>query len=329
MSDKIRVGIIGVGGMSYGHINGFLKSPDSEIVGLCDIVQTQLDRAFERVPELKGVPTYLDYKDLLAAGGLDAVEISSPHTPHFPQIMDSLDAGLHVLSEKPLVCTTEHAKAVIAKRDEVGKVLMIGYQRHFQSQYRYIRKMVADGVLGDIHFISALQCQSWKRGQVGKWRQDPALSGGGQLNDSGSHLVDVILWTSGLTAEEVTGYIDNRGTQVDINSAISIKFTNGAQGTITIVADTSVGFYEDFTIWGEKGTIFYRNGKVFYCDDAGQMSEPTEMPEGGSTDQGFLDVILGRSQNWVPAECGLRVIELTEAAWKSGETGKPVSVAGL
>lgn len=329
MSDKIRIGIIGVGGISYGHMRNFIASPDSEVVALCDIVPSQMDKALERLPELAGVPMYDDYKKLLAAGGLDAVEISSPHTPHFPQIMDSLDADLHVLSEKPMVCTTAHAKEVLAKRDKTGKVLQIGYQRHFQPPYRYIRKMVQTGVLGEIHFISALQCQSWKRAQTGKWRQDPAISGGGQLNDSGSHLVDVILWTSGLTAESVFAKIDNRGTQVDVNSAITIKFANGAQGTISVVADTSVGFYEDFTIWGEKGTIFYRNGKVTYCNDAGEMEEPTDLPAGGNADQGFLDVILGRAENWVPGECGLRVIELTEASWKSAETGQVIPVAGL
>ncbi len=329
MSDKIRVGVIGIGGISYGHIKGFLNSPDAEIVGLCDIVQSQLDKAVERVPELKGVPQYLDYRDLLAAGGLDAVEISSPHTPHFPQIMDSLDAGLHVLCEKPLVCSTQHAKAVIEKRDKAGKVVMISYQRHFQSPFRYIRKMVADGALGEINFISALQCQAWKRAQTGKWRQDPEISGGGQLNDSGSHLVDVVLWTSGLTAETVCGYIDNRGTRVDVNSAISIKFANGAQGTVSVVADTTCGWYEDFTIWGDKATIFYRNGKTTFCNESSEFIEPTDMPEGGEPNQGFLDVILGRAENWVPAECGLRVIELTEAAWRSGATGQPVAVTAL
>jgi predicted dehydrogenase len=329
MEGKIRVGIIGVGGMSYGHIKNFLGSPDAEIVGLVDIVPEQLEKAFERVPELKGVPTYTDYRDMLRAGGIDAVEISTPHTLHYQMIMDSLDAGLHVLTEKPMVCTTPHAKSVIEKSRAVGKVLTLGYQRHFQPPYRYIHQMVADGVLGDIHFISALQCQRWKSGQVGKWRQAPELSGGGQLNDSGSHLVDAILWTSGLTAESVYAYIDNRDTLVDINSAVTIKFTNGAQGTISVVADTTCGWYEDFTIWGTKGTIFFRNGKIQYCNEAGEMSEPTDLPEGGNVDQGFLDTILGRAQNQVPAECGLRVIELTEAAWKSGETGQVCPVAGL
>lgn len=329
MSNKIRVGLVGIGGMCHGHIRGMMDSPDADVVALCDIVPSQLDKAFERVPELVGTPTYPDYKKMLAAGGMDAIVICTPHTCHFDQIMDSLDAGLHVLTEKPMVCTTTHAHAVIEKAKATGKVLQIGYQRHFQPPYRYIRKMVQDGVLGEVHFISALQCQSWKRAQVGKWRQDPALSGGGQLNDSGSHLVDVILWTSGLTAESVYANIDNRGTEVDVNSAVSIKFTNGAQGTISIVADTSVGFYEDFTIWGTNGTIFYRNGKITYCDNEGKSSEPEDLPEGGGTDQGFLDVILRGAENWVPGECGLRVIELTEASWKSAETGQICPVAGL
>lgn len=329
MDGKIRVGIIGVGGISYGHIRNFMGSPDAEIAALVDIDPKRLEVAHERVPELVGVPTYSDYRDMLAVGGLDAVEISTPHTLHYEQMMNSLDAGLHVLCEKPLVCSTPHAKEVIKKSEATGKVVMISYQRHFQSQYRYIKQMVADGAIGEISFISALQCQRWKKGTVGTWRQIPEQSGGGQLNDSGSHLLDVILWTSGLTAESVYAFVDNRETPVDINSAVSMKFTNGAQGTISVVADTTCGWYEDFTIWGSKGVIFFRNGRVLYCNEAGEMSEPTDLPEGGNVDQGFCDVILGREKNWVPAECGLRVIELTEAAWKSGETGEPCFVASL
>lgn len=329
MANKIRVGIIGVGGMSYHHINGFLNSPDAEITALVDIVPSQMDIAFERVPALTGAKTYTDYRDLLAAGGVDAVEISTPHTCHFDQIMDSLDCGLHVLTEKPMVCSTEHARAVIDKARQADRVLMIHYQRHFSSPHRYIRNMIHSGALGEVHFINAFQCQNWKPRQVGKWRQDPALSGGGQLNDSGSHMVDIILWTTGLTAESVYADIDNRGTRVDINSSIAVKFTSGAKGNISIVADSTCVYYEDITIWGTKGTILYRNGKLFFCNEAGEMTEPADLPEGGHGDQGFLDTILHGAPNWVPPVCGLRVIELTEAAWKSGETGQPCPVAVL
>lgn len=327
--DKIRVGIIGVGGISYGHIRRFLESPDAEIAGLMDTDPKRLEAAKEKVPELAGVPTYSDYKAMIAAGGLDATQINSPHTVHFEQIMDSLDAGLHVLTEKPMVCTTPHAKAIIEKSEKAGKVVMISYQRHFQPQYRFIRETVGSGKLGEVTFISALQCQGWKKGVAGTWRQIPELSGGGQLNDSGSHLLDIILWTSGLTAKSVHAYIDNCGTPVDINSALTMRFTNGAQGTISVVGDSACGWYEDFTIWGTKGVLFYRNGKLLHCNEKGEMCEPVEMPAGGNVDQGFLDAILGRDKNWVPAELGLRVIQLTEAAWKAAEKGEPCEVATL
>ncbi len=326
---KIRVGIIGVGGISYGHIRNFLASPDAEIVGLVDTDPKRLEMAKEKVPELADVPTYSDYKDLIKNGGLDAVQINTPHTLHYEQIMNSLDAGLHVLTEKPMVCSTAHAKDVIKKAEEVGKVLMISYQRHFQPQYRYIKQVVESGQLGEVTYLSALQCQGWKKGTAGTWRQIPELSGGGQLNDSGSHLLDMVLWLTDLTAESVHAFIDNCGTPVDINSALAIKFTNGAQGTVSVVGDSACRWYEDFTIWGTKGTIFYRNGKLLHCNEAGEMIEPTDLPPGGNHDQGFCDAILGRDKNWVPPECGLRVIQLTEAAWKSAKMCAPCEVASL
>ncbi|MGC8862002.1 MAG: Gfo/Idh/MocA family protein [Armatimonadota bacterium] len=326
---KIRVGIIGVGGISYGHIRNFLASPDAEIVGLVDTDPKRLETVFEKVPELRGVPTYSDYRDMISRDGLDAVQINTPHTLHYEQIMNSLDAGLHVLTEKPMVCTTQHARDIIKKRDETGKVVMISYQRHFQPQFRYMKQAIENGEIGEVTFLAALQCQGWKKGVAGTWRQVPELSGGGQLNDSGSHLLDMVLWLTGLTAESVHAYVDNCGTPVDINSALSMRFTNGAQGTVSVVGDSVCRWYEDFTIWGTKGVLFYRNGKLIHCNEAGEMIEPTDLPPGGNHDQGFCDAILGRDKNWVPAECGLRVIELTEAAWKSAEMCAPCAVASL
>ena len=328
MTETIRIGLIGVGGISHVHIRGLLESPDAGIVGLADTDSARLTAAFEKVPELDGVAAYDDYGKMIEAGGLDAVVISTPHTLHYGQIMDSLDAGLHVLTEKPMVCSTTRAKSVIKRAEETGKVVMIAYQRHFQPEYRFIKRMVEEGSLGEITFVSALQCQQWKAISSGTWRQDPALSGGGQLNDSGSHLLDIILWTSGLSAKSVHAYIDNCGTGVDINSAGSILFTNGAQGTISVVGDAPC-WYEDFTIWGTRGVVLYRNGKLTCCNEKGEMTEPSDLPQGGNVDQGFCDVILGRDKNWVPPECGLRVIELTEAAWTSAEKCSPCEVAAL
>ncbi len=156
-----------------------------------------------------------------------------------------------------------------------------------------------------------------------------ALSGGGQLNDSGSHLIDILLWTTGLTAESVASYVENYDCEVDIDSALSFRFTNGAHGNISIIGDSPM-WWEEFSVWGSDGVILYRNGKIMqggYGTDG--LAEITELPAESDPDRNFVDAILGRDEVCVPPECGLRVIELTEAAWKSAELGRPVRVAEL
>jgi len=325
VQDKVRVGMIGVGGIARLHMNQLLALPEVEIAAIADVNDARIAAAREQFPQLASVKAFEQYEDMLAEVEMDAVEISTPHTLHFEQAMAALDRNLHVMVEKPMVCRVDHAKELIRKSEEKERVLMVAYQRHFQPQYRYIKKTVQEGGLGEVTFVAALQCQQWKRGTTGTWRQDPALSGGGQLNDSGSHLLDAILWTTDLAVSSVYAFIDNLGCEVDINSAVSIRFASGALGTVSIVGDAPC-WYEDFTIWGTKGVIFYRNGKLVHCSEKGETTEPTDLPPAGGVDKGFIDCILGRDVNWVPATCGLRVIELTEAAWRSAKTGVPSAV---
>jgi predicted dehydrogenase len=325
MADKIRIGMIGCGGISRGHMKRLLAVPEAEIVALCDISEESLARTYEIVPEVKGLPVFKDYREMLDKVPMEAVEIATPHTLHFPMAMDCIDKGLHMMLEKPMVCTIDHAHKLIAHAEDKKRIIVLGYQKHFDPKFRYMKKVIGEGQLGEITYINALQCQQWKKGQVGKWRQVPELSGGGQLNDSGSHLIDIILWMTGLAVDEVYGYIDNLGTPVDINSALTLKFKNGAEGTMSVVGDAPC-WYEDFTIWGENGVLFCRNGVLTQCDSEGKMFQPEDMPQGGSPDQNLIDAILDRDMVWTPPICGLRVIELTEAAWKSAASGKAYKV---
>lgn len=328
MSDKIRIGMIGCGGIAIGHVRRLLEIPEAEIVALNDPSQDSIARMKEQCPAVKDLPVFEDYREMLDSVELDAVEIATPHTLHFEQAMDSLDHGLHILLEKPMVCRVDHAHKLIDHAKEKDRIIVLSYQRHYQPQFRYIKKTIDEGKLGKITFLSALQCQNWKKGTAGKWRQVPELSGGGQLNDSGSHLIDIILWTTGLAADEVYGYIDNCGTPVDINSALTLKFKNGAQGTVSVVGDAPC-WYEDFTIWGESGVLFYRNGQLSQCGPDGKVAPVEDLPEGGNPDKNLIDAILGRDVVWAPPVCGLRVIELTEAAWRSAAEGRPMKVESL
>ena len=329
--DKIRVGFIGCGGNASGHLGRVLDISETEVVALCDVDQASLQRAKERNSQAAELPEFTHYQEMLEQVELDAVEISTPHTLHFEQIMAALDKGLHVLTEKPMVCTVDHAHQVIAKAEETGKVLMISYQRHLQAQYRYVRNQIAAGELGDIQFISALQDQKWYQGTIGLWRQQMALSGGGQLNDSGSHLLDIALWMTGLEVAEVQAYMEYFDSEVDINSALSLRFRNGALGTIAVVGNSPTGgIWEDITIWGTKAVVYLRQGQIFYkTQHSNEVYEVSNLPGSTTPDQNFIDAILGRDQVQVPPECGLRVIELTEAAWASAASGQPVKVKSI
>jgi predicted dehydrogenase len=328
MADKVRIGFIGAGGIAHLHARQIAGIPEAEIVALNDTSAASIERIKAAFPELADVPAFEDYREMLDKVEMDGVEISTPHTLHFPQAMDALDKGLNVLLEKPMVCSVDHARKLIARAEKADRVVMLSYQRHFQPQYRYIRQAIQDGQIGDVTFVSALQGQNWKDAVAGTWRQIPELSGGGQLNDSGSHLIDMLLWLTGLSVDEVHGYVDNCGTPVDINSALSLKFTNGAQGTVSVVGDSPT-WWEDFTIWGAKGALFYRNGQLSQSDETGKVFQPENLPEGSNPDRNFVDAILGKDEVKSPPICGLRVIELTEAAWKSGELGQPVKVSSL
>ena len=324
MADKIKVGMIGVGGIAQGHVERLLKLPEVEIVALADASEQSIEKTKSNHAEgIANAKTYADYKELLADSKPDAVVICTPHTQHFQQAVDSLDAGCHVLLEKPMVNRVVDAHALLKKIDETGKVVGLAYQRHAMPQFRYIKEKIASGEFGQVQFINALQQQGWAKGTKGSWRQDPALSGGGQINDSGSHLLDIVLWTTGLAPDKVAAFIDNRGTPVDINSALTIKFTNGAQGTISVVGDAA-GWYEDITIWCDNGSFYVRNVSGFQVqgtDGKTFSPEPADMPAGSDVDTNFIHTIEGTEEIAAAPVNGLRTIELTEAAWESGAAG--------
>ncbi len=327
MVDRVRIGFIGAGGIARHHMRQLAEIPEAQVVALAEPSETAVAQMVATFPELAKVPVFSDYRDMLAQVELDAMEIHSPHTLHFQQALDVLQAGKHLLLEKPMVCTVPHARALIEAGK--GKVFMISYQRHFQGPYLYVREQIQRGFVGTVQYVAGLQSQNWLRGTRGTWRQQKALSGGGQLNDSGSHLVDILLWATGLAVEAVFAYCQNYDSEVDIDSALALRFTNGALGTLSIVGDSPM-WWEEFSVWGSQGAILYRNGKILQrAHGQSEMTEVTELPPSSNPDRNFVDAILGRDAVRVPPECGLRVIELTEAAWKSAELGRPVKVTEL
>lgn len=335
--NTVGVLIIGVGGMGQEHLAQLADMDDVRIVGLVDPSARAIAAARQRLPALARTPSFDSLHEALGAAQADAAVIVSPHSLHFEQGMACLEAGLHVLMEKPFVSGSANAARLIAAAEAKGRHLAVSYQRHLEGPYLYLHDLVQSGALGRLAVIAAYQAQSWLAGTTGTWRQDPALSCGGQLNDSGSHLLDVVLWITGLQPLEVNAMIDNRGTGVDIDSALTVRLEGGVLANFTVVGSARGSelhdVWEEISIHGDNGTALYRMGQLLVARDGSR--ELVEVPQSqlrpdGDPDRNFVDLILGRvTQAAAPASCGLAVARLTEAAWQSAQLGQAITLAPL
>lgn len=314
---KVRVGFIGTGGIAGLHAKQLLElSADAEIAAIADPSEESRRRFLAKFP-LEQVRQYSDYVQMLDEAGLDAAIICSPHTLHFRQAADVLKAGLHVLIEKPMTCSSSEAAELIRLAELSGKVLQVSYQRHFQPEFLFIKETIESGAIGRLTSVTASLYQEWAQGGRGAWRQNPSLSGGGMLMDSGSHIVDVLLWTTGLTPLEAKAVIHQQGTPVEIDSFTSIRFAEGAVGGLNIVGYAPC-WHETYVFCGEDGGIFYDNGRLTIRRLREEPVVP-ELPEQTTNqDKSFIDAVLGRREVAVSGSFALKVVKLTEMIYQAG-----------
>ncbi|WP_416839195.1 Gfo/Idh/MocA family protein [Haloferax sp. DFSO52] len=295
------------------------------------------EEARERFADEFGVPTYESVGELIEAEFLDAVTIASPHTKHFDQALAALDAGLHVHLEKPMVTDLGGAQTLIDRADDAGLTLAVGYQRHFDPRFHELRRIVDTGRIGDPHMVVCHLEQEWIQWTKDEWRGDPALSGGGQLYDSGSHLLDAMLWVTRSKPVTVAAAVDHRGYDVDVNSALAVVLDRDGDRLTASVAVSGDGSSipdpgESLRIIGTDGmvvfdgkTIEVREGDVTYratppVPDFERLTEKKL--------RNFVDAARDEAELAIPAEDALRVTALTEAAYESATTGRRVNVGG-
>lgn len=325
MAKRLNIGFIGAGNIANRHYRDLNATKKARVAAITEPSDEAFRRLVSHHPDAKDLPRYSDYRVMLKQEALDGVVILSPHVFHFEQIMACLDRGIHVLTEKPMVNTIRHAHRVIEKAEASKCILMIAYQRHYEPVFRYMRDVIAKGKLGTVQYVQAIQAQEWLRLTRGTWRQDKALSGGGQINDSGSHLIDIVMWVTGLRIREVYARSESFDTPVDINTTLTMLFDNGALGSMSIIGNAPA-WREDHSIVGTKGALYLRNEVLEHVDANGKPVTVRLPKRRDTTDSNFVDAILGKAESQVPPVCGLRTIEVTEAAWKSAERGKPVEV---
>lgn len=327
--DRVRIGIIGCGGMSRYHGRIFTKTvPEAEIVALADPDANNLNRYLSEIfPDGSNQPqTFADHKAMLESAKLDGVLIVSPHSHHFQQAVDAMDAGCNVLVEKPMVISTEDAQELIDHSKKRDKVLSVAFPGPFTREFQYIRKLIAEGGLGDIYLVTGVCTQDWFKNVGGTWRTDPELSGGGNMYDSGAHMFNAMLYLTGLAATEVFAFVDNKGQAVDMIGSVALKLTEGALGSAVVSGDATVmeqGIYIQGTKGSVKTSIY--GGSLQHWDGAELVKYPV-VPETPSLQQNFIDCILGRTTTPSPAILGLRQARLMDAIYASARVGQPVKV---
>ena len=295
------------------------------------------EEAREQFADEFGVPVYETVDELLEGEFLDAVTIASPHTMHFDQALAALDASLHVHLEKPMVTDLGGAQALIDRADEEGLTLAVGYQRHFDPRFHELRRIVDSGRIGDPHMVVCHLEQEWIQWTKDEWRSDPTLSGGGQLYDSGSHLLDAMLWVTRSKPVTVAAAVDHRDYDVDVNSALAVVLDRDGDRLTASVAVSGEGSSipapgESLRVIGTDGMVSFDGETIEVTeDDMTYHATPPEPDFERLTEKklrNFVDAARDEADLAIPAVDALRVTALTEAAYESSTTGRRVNVGG-
>lgn len=325
---RVRTIVVGTGGMARWHIRTMLKQKrTTEIVGFVEIGEKSRAAVRELFLECNCTcpPFYETVRALIKSIPADAAFICTPHSVHFENARDCLKLGMDVLIEKPMVMNASEARKLIRLRDQTGKLVMVAFPGSLSPAVAKAKSLISGGKIGRIAGISAAVHQKWKRATAGTWRQEPDISGGGFLFDTGSHMINTVVELMGDDVAEVVALFDNCGAPVEINSSVSGRCRNGILFSLCGAGD-SIHCTSRIAVMGDKGVLEvgiwgeYLRLKLDKDDDF----KPLKYRQSHGPWEEFLRVRDGKAENPCPPEVGLRFAKLMDMIRKSAVTGKTV-----
>jgi predicted dehydrogenase len=344
--DKVRLGIIGFGGMGQAHARNLLdgKVPRCEVVAACDAVEANL----KKFPQLRGFATP---EELFAAKCCDAVLIATPHFAHTTLGIASLQAGLHTLVEKPVSVHKADAQRLIAAHTDRRLVFAAMFNQRTDPFYHTIRRLVRDGELGPVRRVQ-WSITNWFRTHayygMGGWRATWAGEGGGVLLNQCPHNLDMFQWIFGMP-KRVTGFCTfGRYHDIEVEDDVTayFEFADGAHATFITSTGEAPGTNR-LEVAAERGRLVYEDDKITLLRNDVPMGEFSRTsPEAfgkpavttvdlSATGHGgqhieilknFTDAILDGATLLSPAAEGIHSVELANAILLSAWTGAPVDL---
>lgn len=355
---KLQVAIVGCGGIAEGkHLPSLKKVPQVEMVAFCDIIEERAEKAKAQYGT-EDAKVYTDYRELLKDPSIDVVHVCTPNDSHSEISVAALEAGKHVMSEKPMAKTADAARKMVEAAKRTGRKLTIGYQNRYRADSQMLKKLCERGDLGDIYFAKALAI---RRRAVPTWGVflDEEKQGGGPLIDIGTHALDLTLWLMNnykpklvvgssfhklgprpnsanawgswdpakFTVEDSAfGFVVmENGATIVLESSWALNTLQTGEA-ISVLCGTEAGadMFDGLRINGEEFSKLYvkklelNSGSVDFFDGTSEVW-------GSDLEMRvWVDAILNDKELVVKPEQALVVTEILEAIYKSAETGEAV-----
>ena len=358
MDRIVKIGIIGCGGIANGkHMPSLKKIKNVQMVAFCDIIEERAVKAAEEYG-VEGAKVYTDYKELLKDRDIEVVHVCTPNRSHAFISIDAMEAGKHVMCEKPMAKTYKEAQEMLDASERTGMKLTIGYQSRWRADSLYLKKMCEDGELGEIYYGKAI---ALRRRAVPTWGVflNEYEQGGGPLIDIGTHALDLTLWMMdnykpkmvvGTTFEKLKNQKDcgnawgdwdpkkftvedaafgfivmENGATIILESSWALNIRNPKEA-ITMICGTEGGA----DMFDGLNINFIKNGRqcilkpdltaggVAFYDGDGD-EDPSVLEA-----RAWLDAVVNDHEPRTKASQALVVTQILEAIYESAKTGKPV-----
>ena len=351
---KLKAAVIGVGGISHEHISAYLKNPEVELYAFCDINEERLYQKAEKYGVDKS-RCYTDKDEMLAAlPEIDIVSVTTWNSAHAECTIAALNAGKHVICEKPMAMNTEEALRMKEAAERNGKILQIGFVRRFGNDCKVVKDFIDAGNFGEIYYSKATYLR--RNGNPGGWFGDKSRSGGGPLIDLGVHVIDLVRYllgcpqpvsVYGATFQKLYNRPDviktggysaadaKKGDICDVEDLASamIRFDNGAVLSIEAAFSLNIKKPEgDIQLFGTKAGCKLDPQVQIYTEMNNYMvnvefDEDTSLSFDGlfaNEINHFVDCALGRAECIAPAQHGVDMMRILDAVYESARTGHEV-----
>ncbi|MEA4892152.1 MAG: Gfo/Idh/MocA family oxidoreductase [Peptococcaceae bacterium] len=342
----MKYALVGCGRIAINHLTAALNN-QFEIAGLCDLRSENIKELMKKAGVKVSVPVYTDYRRLIEEARPELVAIATESGKHAAIALDCIDAGCHVIIEKPIALSLEEADEIIRRAKKKGVKVCTCHQNRFNQSIQHMRQALEEGRLGKLSHGSIHV--RWNRNKdyydQANWRGTWAQDGGVLMNQS-IHGIDLLRWMMGDEIEEIFAYTANQFHPYleceDVGLAV-VRFKSGALGTIEGTSNVYPrNLEETLYLFGEKGTM-KAGGKSANTIEVWEFAD--ERPEDKQLKSGLVEqtvnvygnghtrlykdmqeAILQDRSPYVDGAAGRRALEVVLAIYKSAKEGKPVKL---